>query len=241
MSSPFFCVFWRVSAYLESLYRRIRQDCSENHQQEITEVMLTEEEVRILSDCRDTKLRLEAMEFAYDSAVRAINFGKLMLEFLSIALAIIFLFILYILKDQFSTAHDIASIIGTGVSLIVIILVIWRHVAKWDEQAEKKSELSNYIHQVIDLYNTSLEVRPVSSANFVQCNEGFSQVESMKKDSLATLARRHIKLGHQHIAIKYPDLEIKCNVCGRVWSTELAKRRKWTNIIPFMGCDSCGV
>lgn len=203
--------------------------------------ILTDEETRIISIRRDEKLKLEAMEFAYDSAVRSINFRKLVIEFLGVVIAIIFLFILYTLKEQFPTAHDIAGLVGTGASLIVIIFTIWRYMAKWDEQSEKKSDLSNYIHKVIDQYNEALEVRPVSVDNFTQCSEGLSQVESMKKNPLATLARRHLKLGHQHVAMKYLDLEIRCHVCGRVWSTELAKRRKWINIIPFMGCDGCGV
>jgi hypothetical protein len=203
--------------------------------------MLTDEDVRILTKSRDVKLKLEALEFAYDSAVRALNFGKLLLEYLSIALAIIFLYILYILKDQSSTIHDVVSIIGTGISLFVIILIIWRHVAKWDEQAEKKSELSAYSHQLVNQYNRSLDLRPVSSTNFIECNAGFNDFESMKKHPLATLTRRHIKLGHQHVAMKYPDLEIKCDVCRRIWDPSFARRRKWTNAVPFVGCDGCGV
>lgn len=180
-------------------------------------------------------------EFAYDSAVRKIFFLKLILEFSSIALAIIFLFTLYIFKDQSSALHDVTSTIGTGVSLFIIILIIWRHVAKWDEQAEKKSDLSNYIHKIVDEYNKTLELKPISRDNFIQCDKGFSKVESMKKDSLATLARLHLKLGYQHIAMKYRDLGIECDVCDRAWSPTFAKRRRWTNIISFISCEGCGV
>src|SRR5262245_60295146 len=96
---------------------------------------LSQGDVQLLTEARTAFWKLEAYEFAYDACVRSIYAKRLLLEFLGVAVAIGFLYLQYLAKGNW--LHDFIGYVGTGFSLALILLVIWGHIARWQDQIEK--------------------------------------------------------------------------------------------------------
>lgn len=203
--------------------------------------MLTEEEVRLLSEARDHKLRSEALEFAYDDAISWIRRRRLFLQFLSILLAVGFLYVLYAMGDRGSQLSGFVSVGGRGASLLVMLMTIWGLVFKWDGQVEKKGQLSRQLRTLVGKYEAAMRKRPVDRELLHECDDARLDVDGERKHELGELRTRHLQKGHQHVAMLYSSLELKCTMCGRQWSPKLASRRKWVWAVPFWKCKGCGV
>lgn len=212
--------------------------------------LLTPEEISCIEDARNFRNTLEAFEYAYDAAVRSIRKKKLVLEFLGFLVAIGLLYVLYAIKaaplpqsgiKTGNIIHDYISMLGTGISLAVLIITIWGHMAKWDGQLEKKHELSQKAQELAGLYDGLVIQRPVPIDSIRDLSVKRRNFDDLRKHDLAALPGWAMQQAHQHIAMRYLDQKIKCNTCGRQWVPEFAMRRRWIKYIPFKACESCGV
>jgi hypothetical protein len=200
---------------------------------------LTEAEALLLTEARTAKWKLEAYEFAYDAYIRTLHGRKTLLEFLAVLVAVVFLFLQYLVKEQ-QAAHTVLGYIGTGLSLAVILIVVWGYIARWPDQIEKKRELSAKIRGMLGEHKKLTEVRPLAEAKIRRWLAECLEFEGERKHELATVPRYYLKRAHQHIGNTYPGCGFKCTMCGREWVPEMNKRAFWT-WLPFFGCNSCGV
>ena len=207
---------------------------------------LTESELKELGTTRAMQHELEGFEFAYDAVVRRIRFKKLTLEFLGFLVAIAFLYGQYVVKaegtgTQANTIHNVLGYVGTGISLLVMIVTVWGLMANWNGQLEKKHELSRMAQNLVTSLEKLMRQRPLPSAEIQRISDQRVDFDTARKHEHAQLPEWAMQQAHQHVAMKYVDLQIQCKVCGRKWSSELAKRRRWIKLVPFMACESCGV
>lgn len=208
--------------------------------------MLNDDEVNALDTAKHNRNELEGFEHAYDATVRAIRYKKLVLEFLGVLLAIGFLYVLYVVKatpqtSDSGTVHDLLGLFGTGLSLAVLLFTLWGHMAKWDGQLEKKHDLSRSARRLVTSYEKFIQERPIPIATIGQLAIQRADFDEARKHELATLPRWAMQQAHQHVAMKYPELKITCKVCNRAWSPDLARRRRWVKMVPYLSCESCGV
>ena len=182
---------------------------------------------------------MEAYEFAYDAHIRSLNRRKTVLEFLAVLVAVVFLFLQYIVKER-EAAHAALGYVGTALSLAVILMVIWGHMDGWPRQIEKKRELSALIREMLVQHGKIADSRPIDEAKIrkwlVAC-EGF---EEKRKHEMATVPALNLKRGFQHVGNTHPTAGLKCTKCDKVWTPESNARARWS-WVPFFGCDSCGV
>src|SRR5690606_35275244 len=85
---------------------------------------LTDGQLALLTQARTYRWKFEAYEFAYDARVRKLCSNKTVLEFLAVLVALLFLFLQYLVKED-HTAHTMLGYVGTGLSLAVILMVVW--------------------------------------------------------------------------------------------------------------------
>ena len=189
---------------------------------------------------------LEGFEFAYDAVVRSLRFKKLALEFLGFLVAIAFLYVQYVVKaegrtPQANTLHDILGYAGTGLSLLVMVGSVWGLMAGWNGQLEKKHELSRTAQDLGTKLEKLMRQRPLPLDEINRISDQRAEFDTARKHEMASLPDWAMQKAHQHVAMKHSDLEIQCKVCGRKWSPELAKRRRWVWLVPFSKCEACGV
>lgn len=201
--------------------------------------LLSDADMVVLTEARTKKWKLEAYEFAYDARVRDLYSYKTKLEFLGMLVAIVFLFLQYLAKEL-SGLHSFLGYVGTGLSLVVILMVIRSYISGWPAQIEKKRALSLAIRELLAKHQKATEERPVDHGKVRKWIAACEEFENERKHELATVPTNYIKRGHQHVGNTYPELGVKCTKCGKVWAPEMNKRARWT-WVPFYGCDGCGV
>ena len=186
-------------------------------------VPLADADVQLLTEARTAFWKLEAYEFAYDACIRSIYGKRMILEFLGIAVAIGFLYLQYLAGHGW--LHDVIGYVGTGCSLALILMVIWGHIARWQDQVEKKRDLSLVIHDLKQKYAAVTVIRPVDQDKIRKWTAASEAFHAERKHDLASLPRFYLKRGHQHVGNMHQADGVKCPVCGKVWSPELNKRR----------------
>jgi mobilome CxxCx(11)CxxC protein len=201
---------------------------------------LTDDEVRILTQARDARWRLESYEYAYDARVRRLYAYKVVLEFLAVLIAVVFLFVQYVAKDRSTIAHDILGLIGTGLSLAVILIVIWGHMDRWTDQIEKKRELSRRCRELIGQHSNLSEVRPVVQDKLRKWVRVCEDFEDERKHELATVPAGCLQAGHQHVGNTHVKDGVLCLKCNRQWTQEM-NRITWMERLFSAKCDACGV
>jgi mobilome CxxCx(11)CxxC protein len=203
------------------------------------QTMLDDQTCRLLTDARTWQWKLEAYEFAYDGRVRRLAFYKTLLEFLAVLVAILFLYLQYLVKEH-DTAHAILGYVGAGASLLVILFVVWGYIARWPDQIEKKRELSSTLRDMIGKHRKLSEARPVDREKTQKWIDSCLAFEEQRKHELATVPVYYLKRGFQHVGNAYPGRGVNCTKCGKDWVPGSNKRARYT-WVPFFGCDGCGV
>lgn len=203
------------------------------------EKLLTDQETRDITLARTASWLLESSEHSYDASIRLLYSLKSLIDFSAILIAIVFLFLQYLAKDKNPTLHDTLGVVGTGLSLFVVLLTVWGLVDRWTDRIEKKQELSRRIRELLTEHRLVTTRRPVDEkkihAWLTKCDE-FGEA---KKHLLATLLPKHLISGFQHMANLHPDSGVTCPICGNKWSAASnAKARTW---IRFKKCSNCGV
>jgi hypothetical protein len=202
--------------------------------------LLDNDEVKVLSECRDIRWHLEALEYAYDAHVRRLYFYKVLLEFLAFLVAVVFLFIQYVAKDRWPAVHDWLGIIGTALSLAVIVVVVWGHMARWTDQIEKKRELSRRCRELITEHSSYRETRPVAQSKLRKWLSECEKFEDSRKHELATVPPGCLQGGHQHVGNTHVRDGVQCKKCNRQWTQEM-NRITWSERLFSQKCDACGV
>lgn len=204
------------------------------------EATLSVDEQRLLTDARTVMWKLESYEFAYDAHVRSLNFKRTLLDFLAVLIAVVFLFLQYLVKDKNAVAHEVLGYVATGLSIAVILTAIWGAFSRWTDQIEKKQSLSRNIRDLLVGYGKVVEIRPVDQGKIRSWIRKATEFEEERKHVLAEVSRYFLKRGYQHMANSHPDQSVVCSMCGKEWRPELNRKTRWT-WIPFYGCSNCGV
>lgn len=202
--------------------------------------LISELEQRLLTEARTAKWKLEMYEFSYNASIRSINYTKTTLDFLSISIAIIFLFLQYLVKDKNIYAHEWLGYIGTALSIIVILLAMWGMLFHWKEQIEKKQELSKRARSLITQHLKLTEVRPLDEKKIRAWIIDCSIFEEERKHVLGAVSRLSLIRAFQHVGNTYPTSGLVCSMCGKEWTANSNKLARWS-WIPFFGCQNCGV
>jgi mobilome CxxCx(11)CxxC protein len=207
--------------------------------QEIADAGMTDAEQSLLTEARTERWKLESYEFAYDCAVRSLDRKKTVLDFLGILIAIVFLFLQYLFKEV-TFFHTVLTYLGTGLSLAVILMVIWGLISRWTDQIEKKRDLSRAIRGLIQEHERVRTIRPVDERKIRKWLQDCVAFHESRKHVLAELPAYCMKLGFQHVGNSYPNDKVTCAVCGKIWTTNSNRRARWT-WLPWFGCKNCGV
>jgi mobilome CxxCx(11)CxxC protein len=200
---------------------------------------LTDADALLLTEARTARWKLESYEFAYDARIQVLNRYKTALEFLAVLVAVVFLFLQYLFKED-TDLHNLLAYVGTALSLVVILMVIWGHMSRWTDQIEKKRDLSRGLREMIQVHERVTTARPVDEKKIRKWLHDCLAAEEARKHDLAMLPEYYMKCGFQHVGNLYPGRGVKCGMCGKEWTPESNKRAKWT-WVPFYGCKSCGV
>jgi hypothetical protein len=200
--------------------------------------LLTDDQAKVLAEARVVKWTIEAYEFSYNSSIRSLIARKRVAEYASYALAVIFLFFQYVAKENWPTLHTILSYTGVGLGIVTVLVGIWGHLDKWDEQIDKKKELATQCRVLATKhYALTLKLPPDESAVrrwMIECHA----FEGERQHVHGSIGDRFYRLAHQHVGNTYPDEGVKCKKCNRIWSHEL--NRKIARL-PWGFCPSCGV
>lgn len=200
---------------------------------------LNDEQTRVLTEARTAKWRLETYEFAYGSRIRKLRWNRIVLDFLGVAVAVVFLFLQWLVKDTDAAMHELFSYIGTGLSLVVILMAVWGLMARWQNQIDAQQRLSRKARELILAHRDAVAapVLPERVRKWIATCEAF---EEDRKDPDGAVPRYYLQRGFQHTGNSNPNCGLKCSMCGREWTPEM-NRNSWHTWIPFFGCDNCGV
>ncbi len=205
-----------------------------------TATQLDGHQITALTDARNAALRHEAFKFALQESVRGLHKLGRIRDMLGFALAMWTLFVLWVIGNRASQLHDIAGIVATGLSLAVTTFAVWSFVAKWDEQVEKKNELAAKLNSFLMTYQKLYEADHPDVAKLRAWRLGLGDLDELRNHRLVTLDKRSKQAGHQHVAMKYINLDLKCDMCGKEWrpafATALKSYSRFTKT-----CDNCGV
>lgn len=200
--------------------------------------MFTDEEVRKRTDARDRLLRAAAFEFAFEHSARRLRRLALLSEFAGVALALVLLLVLYVLGE--GPWQEFAAASGTALSTIVVLMTVWRHMARWDEQIRLKRTLSRNYRDLVG----ELELLLTGTWNndaYLQCRDRDVELDKQRKEPEAELASHDSRSGHRHVAKKHPKEEVTCQSCHRTWKPEFARESAVWRVIPRATCKHCGV
>ena len=203
-------------------------------------VLLTDDEVAILTTARTLKWRLEVYEYAYDVSGRRLYHLGVLLRFLGAAVAILFLYFRLITSAD-PELNKWLGHAGTGFSILLLLGTIWGAFARWTDQIAKKKELSREARQMIVQHRQITEERPVKKSKVQKWIVAAESFDEDRKHELATVDMYYLQQGHQHVCNLNPMAGIKCMKCDRIWTPAMNKRAKWIRWVPFLKCDNCGV
>jgi hypothetical protein len=189
---------------------------------------LSESDIRLLTDARNRRWKLEGYEFAYDARIRRLNYYKLILEFLAFLVAFTLLFVEYLVSNS-PRAHDLVSLVEKGLSIAIIVIVVWGHMARWVDQIEKKRELSHRCHELIGVHSALSDERPVATSKLKKWLKDCDDLEVERKHESATLPRRYLRDGHQHVGNTHVQEGVLSLMCSRRWTPEMNRISFWAN------------
>ncbi len=126
--------------------------------------LLSNEDTVLLTEARTASWRIEQYEFAYDYTVRRLSSLQTRFDFLGVLLAIVFIFLQVAVPDSKVNVEYTLGIVGTGLSLILILATIWASMAQWKSKIERMQKLSTTARDLLKQYEKVVVVRPVDHA-----------------------------------------------------------------------------
>ena len=202
--------------------------------------ILSDADIQILTEARTASWRLEQYEFAYDFDVRTLSWIQTVLDFLSVVVAILFIFLQVAVPDANVNLEWQVGIIGTGLLLLVILATIWANMAQWKTRIEKMQLLSTNTRQLLKAYEKAIISRPVNHSVIRDWLMEVIDYDEQRKEPLVTVSTLAMKRGFQHLGKRYMGRGVVCSACNQEWTHESNKRSRWS-WLPFYGCSECGV
>src|SRR5216683_3049418 len=204
-------------------------------------------EIRLLTEARNERLRLEGKRFALDEAVSRIERWQVVYDVLSIVLAIWLLIALWGIRllippgDVQEWADKIATFGGTLLSFAVISLTLWSWRKEWGAQVEAKRGLSRTARELMSEYEEIANEAIIDLEKLRKWHQKRIKFEDDMGHRWARYSLRCRQLGHQHVGIRHHrDMPIECEQCGRRWEPRFAQlSTSWKSY--FKGCRGCGI
>jgi len=204
------------------------------------EMVLSDAEIRLLTEARTASWRVEQYEHEYDMTVRALTFRQTVLDYLAVLIALIFLFLHFAVPDKNKEMQAVLGIVGTGLSLSVILATIWASMAQWKARIEKMRTLSSEARELLKSHERLAAKRPVVEEELRGWIIDCLSFDDHRKEPVATVSSLCSKRAFQHVGNRHVGRGVVCGICNKEWTHESNKRARWS-WIPFFGCSGCGV
>ena len=202
--------------------------------------LLSDEDTQLLTEARTSSWRLQHHEYAYDYTVRKLSSMQTLFDFLGILLAIVFIYLQVAVPDSKVNVEYVLGLIGTGLSLILILVTVWASMAQWKSRIERMQNLSTTAHNLLKQYEKIVVVRPVDHAKIRKWQLDVIDFDEERKDPLSLPWSLGMVRGFQHMANRNHGRGVVCGICHSEWKPENNKKAKWS-WLPFYGCSECGV
>ena len=124
-------------------------------------------------------------------------------------------------------------------SLAVILIVIWGHMARWTDQIEKKRELSHRCRELVTEHSSLRDTRPVAQSKLRKWLSECELFEDFRKHELATVPPGCLQGGHQHVGNTHVKDGVQCKKCNRSKWTQEMNRITWSKRLFSQKCDAC--
>jgi mobilome CxxCx(11)CxxC protein len=188
---------------------------------------------------------LRAKEYAYQIRARGyvrtmrfyINLGRL-LDFLGIAVSISFLYFRYLTaKAALTHVETLIGWIALGLSVLFIILAIWRLIFAWSRNIETLPDIARAAQELCSLFHDACELPSPTRTDplVISCRQKDTEFE---QKLYPNPLRSHIRKAFQDTCRTYPHARLQCYVCMNE-RTPYDFRRKIV-YIPFLHCRQCG-
>ena len=202
--------------------------------------LLSPEDTQILTEARTASWRIEQYEFAYDYTVRRLSWWQTVFEFMGVLLALLFLFLQVAVPDANIQAEYVLGLVGTGLSLGLLLLTVWALIDQWKSRIERMQKLSTSARDLIKQYEKNVVIRPVDHAKIRKWLLDVIGFDELRKDPLAVPSNLAMTKGFQHIGNRHMGRGVVCSICNNEWKHACNKSARWS-WIPLFGCKECGV
>jgi hypothetical protein len=199
---------------------------------------LTPEQQLLVGELRAKEYQYQTLARAYERSMRFyINLGRF-LDFLGIAVSLSLLYFRYLAaKTQPSNIESLLSWLALGLSVLFIIVALWRLIFGWSRHVETFPEIARAALEIYNLCQTACLLDDPTRAS----PEVILTFEK-DKDFTAKLhpgpLRRHIRGAFQDTCRFYPNIKLQCYYCMRE-RTPRDFLRTWL-YVPFYHCRQCG-
>ena len=202
--------------------------------------LLSNEDTVLLTESRTASWRIQQYEFAYDYTVRRLSSLQTLFDFLAVLLAIVFIYLQVAVPDAKIDLERTLGVIGTGLSLVLILATIWISMAQWKSRIDRMQKLSTAARQLLKAYEKTVTPRPVDHAKIRTWLLDTSDFDEARKDPLSSPSTLAMRRGFQHIGNRNMGRGVLCSICNNEWTHDCNKSAKWT-WMPFYGCSECGI
>ncbi len=201
--------------------------------------LLSNEDTVLLTEARTASWRIQQYEFAYDYTVRRLSSLQTLFDFLAVLLAIVFIYLQVAVPDAKVDLEKTLGIVGTGLSVVLILATIWVSMAQWKSRIERMQKLSTAARELLKAYEKAVTPRPVDHAKIRKWLLDTSDFDGARKDPLSSPSTLGMKRGFQHVGNRNMGRGVLCSICNNEWTHECNKSAKWT-WMPLYGCSECG-
>ncbi len=202
--------------------------------------LLSNEDTVLLTEARTASWRIQQYEFAYDYTVRRLLSLQTLLDFLAVMLAIVFIYLQMAVPDRNVDLQQLLGLIGTGLSLLLILATIWASMAQWKSKIDRMQKLSTAARELLKAYEKAVTPRPVDHAKIRKWLLDTSDFDESRKDPLSLPLALGMKRGFQHVGNRNMGRGVLCSICNNEWTHKCNKSATWT-WMPFYGCSECGI
>jgi len=199
---------------------------------------LTPEQQILVGELRAKEYQYKTRANAYERSMRFyINVGRF-LDFLGIAVSISLLYFRYLAsKTQPSNVESVLSWLALGLSVLFIIIALWRLIFGWSRHVETFPEIARAALNICNLCQTACLIDDPN-----RVSPEVALVFEKDKDFEAKLypapLQRHIRAAFQDTCRTYPNIKLQCYYCMNERTPRDFLRIWMYN--PFRHCRQCG-
>lgn len=175
-----------------------------------------------------------------DYTVRRLSSLQAFLDFLAVALAIVFIYLQVAVPDASLDLEHLLGVVGTGLSVLLIVATVWTSMSQWKSKIDRMQKLSTAARDLLKTYEKAVAPRPVDHAKIRKWLLDTSDFDESRKDPLASPMSLGMKKGFQHVGNRNMGRGVLCSICNNEWTHKCNKSAKWT-WMPFYGCSECGI